>query len=49
MPLPLASFLHDRFLTAIAKGRGDIDWSGIAIEVAEVAGLKPEAQTKAAR
>jgi 3-hydroxyisobutyrate dehydrogenase-like beta-hydroxyacid dehydrogenase len=49
MPLPVASLLHDRFLAAIAKGRGDMDWAGIAIEVAEDAGLKPQAQTKAAR
>jgi 3-hydroxyisobutyrate dehydrogenase-like beta-hydroxyacid dehydrogenase len=49
MPLPIASLLHDRFLTAIAKGRGDMDWAAIAIEVAEDAGLKPQAQTKAAR
>lgn len=39
-PLPLASLLHDRWLSAIAKGRGELDWSAIALGVAEDAGLK---------
>jgi 3-hydroxyisobutyrate dehydrogenase-like beta-hydroxyacid dehydrogenase len=39
-PLPLASLLHDRWLSAVAKGRGDLDWSAIALGVAEDAGLK---------
>ena len=39
-PLPLASLLHDRWLAAIAKGRGDLDWSAVALNVAEDAGLK---------
>jgi 3-hydroxyisobutyrate dehydrogenase-like beta-hydroxyacid dehydrogenase len=51
MPLPVASLLHDRYLAAIAKGRGDLDWTAIALGVAEDAGLKssPEPHTKAAR
>lgn len=39
-PLPLASLLHDRWLSAIAKGRGELDWSAIALGVAEDAGLE---------
>jgi 3-hydroxyisobutyrate dehydrogenase-like beta-hydroxyacid dehydrogenase len=42
-PLPLASLLHDRWLSAVAKGRADLDWSAIALGVAEDAGLKQEA------
>ena len=39
-PLPLASLLHDRWITSLAKGRGDLDWSAIALDVAENAGIK---------
>ncbi|SRR6266446_2269210 len=39
MPMPFASLLHDRFLTAIAKGRGDMDWSALALGVSEDAGI----------
>lgn len=39
-PLPLGNLLQDRWLSAIAKGRGDLDWSAIALGVAEDAGLK---------
>ena len=42
-PLPLASLLHDRWLSAIAKGRADLDWSAIALGVAEDAGLQQKA------
>ncbi len=48
-PLPIASLLHDRYLAAIAKGRGDMDWTAIALGVAEDAGITPQAQTKVAR
>ena len=41
VPLPLASLLHDRLLAAVAKGRGDLDWTGLAGEVSEAAGLRP--------
>jgi 3-hydroxyisobutyrate dehydrogenase-like beta-hydroxyacid dehydrogenase len=40
MPMPLASLLHDRMLAGIAKGRGDMDWSALALDVLESAGLK---------
>jgi 3-hydroxyisobutyrate dehydrogenase-like beta-hydroxyacid dehydrogenase len=38
-PLPIANLLHDRFLTAIARGHSDKDWSAIALLAAEDAGL----------
>jgi 3-hydroxyisobutyrate dehydrogenase-like beta-hydroxyacid dehydrogenase len=41
VPMPLASLLHDHFLAAAAKGRGDLDWTGVAGEVSEAAGLRP--------
>jgi 3-hydroxyisobutyrate dehydrogenase-like beta-hydroxyacid dehydrogenase len=40
VPMPVASLLHDRFLSAMAKGRSEIDWAAIALGVAEDAGLK---------
>jgi 3-hydroxyisobutyrate dehydrogenase-like beta-hydroxyacid dehydrogenase len=27
MPMPLASLVRDRLISAVAKGRGDIDWT----------------------
>jgi len=39
MPMPLASLVHDRFVAAMAKGRADMDWSALALEVSEDAGL----------
>ena len=48
-PLPLASLLHDHWLSAVAKGRGDLDWSAVAMGLAEDAGLTPKEQTKVAR
>ncbi len=41
-PLPLAGLLHDRFLAAVAKGRGELDWASVALESAENAGLSVE-------
>ncbi|MBZ5538811.1 MAG: NAD(P)-dependent oxidoreductase [Acidobacteriia bacterium] len=40
MPMPVASLLHDRYITAMAKGRGSMDWSALALGVSEDAGLK---------
>lgn len=40
MPLPLASLLHDRLMAAVARGRGDSDWTSIALSISEEAGLK---------
>jgi 3-hydroxyisobutyrate dehydrogenase-like beta-hydroxyacid dehydrogenase len=39
-PMPIASILHDRFISAIAKGRADMDWSAIALGAADDAGIK---------
>jgi 3-hydroxyisobutyrate dehydrogenase-like beta-hydroxyacid dehydrogenase len=38
-PMPLASLVHDHFLAALAKGRSDWDWTALAAEVSEDAGL----------
>jgi 3-hydroxyisobutyrate dehydrogenase-like beta-hydroxyacid dehydrogenase len=40
MPMPLASLVRDRLISAVAKGRGDIDWTGLALGASEDAGLK---------
>jgi 3-hydroxyisobutyrate dehydrogenase-like beta-hydroxyacid dehydrogenase len=42
MGLPIASLVRDRFLTSLAKGRGEMDWSAIALSVLDDAGLKHE-------
>jgi 3-hydroxyisobutyrate dehydrogenase-like beta-hydroxyacid dehydrogenase len=39
VPMPLASLLHAHLLAAEAKGRGNLDWTGLAGEVSESAGL----------
>lgn len=39
MPMPLGSLVRDHFLTALAHGEGDIDWSGIARVIARESGL----------
>jgi 3-hydroxyisobutyrate dehydrogenase-like beta-hydroxyacid dehydrogenase len=40
VPMPVAGILHDRLLSAVAKGRGELDWSAMALDVAEAAGLR---------
>ncbi len=39
MPMPLASLLHDRLVTGLARTRGDMDWTALALGVSEDAGL----------
>ena len=39
VPLPFASILRDQFLTALANGKGELDWSSLAELAAERAGL----------
>jgi len=39
VPMPLASLLRDQMLSAVAQGRGDLDWSALAALAAERAGL----------
>ncbi|MBZ5565256.1 MAG: NAD(P)-dependent oxidoreductase [Acidobacteriia bacterium] len=38
-PLPIASLIHDRLLSALARGQGDLDWSSLARVAAASAGL----------
>jgi 3-hydroxyisobutyrate dehydrogenase-like beta-hydroxyacid dehydrogenase len=38
-PMPVASILRDRFLTSIAKGHGEMDWSAFALGARDDAGL----------
>jgi 3-hydroxyisobutyrate dehydrogenase-like beta-hydroxyacid dehydrogenase len=45
MPMPIASLLRDRWLASVAKGRADMDWTAIAIGVAEDSGLKTNVTT----
>ncbi len=40
-PMPFAGILRDRFVSAVAKGRGDSDWTAIGLGVSEDAGLDP--------
>ncbi len=39
VPLPLANLVHDRFVTALAQGLGEADWSAIASQAYRNAGL----------
>ena len=39
VPLPIASLLRDRFLTLLANGGGNLDWSAIATLAGRDAGL----------
>lgn len=41
VPLPLASLIRERMLTALAQGRERFDWSGFASVIREAAGLAP--------
>jgi 3-hydroxyisobutyrate dehydrogenase-like beta-hydroxyacid dehydrogenase len=39
VPLPLGSLIHDRLLSAVARGWADIDWAGLGRVAAEDAGM----------
>jgi 3-hydroxyisobutyrate dehydrogenase-like beta-hydroxyacid dehydrogenase len=39
VPMPVASVIRDHFVSAVARGWGDIDWAALAKVVAEDAGL----------
>ncbi len=41
VPMPVADLLHARLLTALAKGRGNLDWTAIELSTAEDAGIAP--------
>lgn len=40
VPMPIGSVVRDRLLSSVAKGRENIDWAGLALDVSEDAGLK---------
>ena len=40
VPMPMASLVHDRFVTALARGLGEADWAAIARLAYENAGLR---------
>ena len=40
VPMPAGSVVRDHFLSAIARGGADLDWSALAKFIAEDAGLK---------
>ena len=40
VPLPLASLIRDHFVSAIAQGWGDLDWSALALVALRAAGMK---------
>lgn len=44
-PLPLASLVRERLLTALARDREHYDWSGLASVIREEAGLPPTRPT----
>lgn len=39
VPMPLGDLVRQRLTALIAKGRSEIDWAGLAIEISEAAGL----------
>ncbi len=39
VPLPLASLLHDRLISGVARGRGNLDWTAISLDIRESSGL----------
>ncbi|MGH9760569.1 MAG: NAD(P)-dependent oxidoreductase, partial [Blastocatellia bacterium] len=39
MAMPLGSLVRDHYLSAIARGEGDIDWAGLGRVIARAAGL----------
>ena len=41
VPMPVASVVRDRFITAMARGNGDKDWSALGLIAAQDAGLPP--------
>ena len=40
-PMPFANVVHDRLMSAVAKGRGEMDWTALGLNVSEDAGLRP--------
>ena len=46
VPLPLASLIRDRLITAIAQGMENLDWSSLALVSLRAAGMSPEEKRK---
>jgi 3-hydroxyisobutyrate dehydrogenase-like beta-hydroxyacid dehydrogenase len=44
VPMPFGSVVHDRFVSAIGRGRGEWDWTAIALNASEEAGLDSTAK-----
>jgi 3-hydroxyisobutyrate dehydrogenase-like beta-hydroxyacid dehydrogenase len=42
VPMPMASLIHDRFVSALAQGLGESDWAAIARVSYQSAGLRKE-------
>ncbi|HTT77057.1 MAG TPA: NAD(P)-dependent oxidoreductase [Candidatus Binataceae bacterium] len=40
VPMPIAGLVKNRLLAALAKGREELDWSGLALGVLDEAGIK---------
>lgn len=47
-PMPLASLLRDHFLSAVANGQGELDWSSLELVLARSAGLDTGFKTASA-
>ncbi len=45
VPLPMAAILHERLLSSLARGRGDLDMVAMALAVSEEAGVQPAGRT----
>lgn len=45
-PMPIASLLHNRLITGLANKREDLDWSAIALNALEDAGIPHQFTTK---
>lgn len=41
VPMPVAGLVHDHFLSAVARGKGDLDWTVVSEVLREAAGLRP--------
>jgi hypothetical protein len=39
VPMPVADLVHAKLLSALAKGRGELDWTAIELSTAEDAAL----------
>ena len=43
VPMPAASFVHDRLVAVLARGWADLDWSALGLLAATDAGLAIQA------